>query len=178
MKILAICNNHNSLALLDLSQKIADFYPKIEIVAVCEQRLASDIEAKLKNSIKSELIIWSMDVSNEQLANLISIKYNIRNLFMKFYRYSIKAIKENRSNNGFLEIIKSSTHGQIFTEKYIKERIELAKKKAHEIIELEKPDVVFSISDRSHDYLESSLLWAAKQSNIKMTKMIKRKSQK
>ena len=58
--------------------------------------------------------------------------------------------------------------GFLLQEYLIYFRLEIAKKKALDILVDGAPIAVMTFSDRTHDYLEASILWAAKKRSIKI----------
>lgn len=169
MKILAVCNNHNSLALLDLSQRMAGVRPDLEVVAVCEERLSAAVESKLKAFTRSKVEIWTMGAGQSAGAGVAS-RASEPTKWRPLSRLKTWVIANtgNEPGKSLVALLRASTPGQLFAERYIAKRLEGAKRQALEIIDREKPTAVFSISDRNHDYLESALLLAARQRRVKV----------
>lgn len=169
MKILVVCNNHNSLALLDLGKKMADVWPNLELVTFCEEQFSVAIKNKLKDVTNSKLEIWTMAAGQSAGAGGASrAPQPTRSRAVSRLKRWATAITGNEPGKGLVALLKASTPGQILAERYIAKRLEAAKQKALDIIDREKPTAVFSISDRSHDYLESALLWAARRRGVKV----------
>ncbi len=169
VKILVVCNNHNSLALLDLSQRMAGDRPDLEVVVVCEERLSAAVASKLKGFPRSKVEIWTVGVGqrvDSDVASRLSEPKKWSPLSLLKTWASTNTGNEPRRSLGAL--LKASTPVQLFAECYIAMRLERAKRQALEIIDREKPTAVFSISDRSHDYLESALLWSARLRRVKV----------
>jgi len=167
VKILAICNNHNSLPLLDLSQRMARVRPDLDLVVVCERRMSVAVTTNLKPYARSKVEIWTMGAGHSVVSGVASRAPKPT----KWRRFSslktlINANTAYEPGKSLVALLKASTLGQLFAEHYIAKRLERAKRQALEIIDREKPTAVFSISDRSHDYLESALLWAARQRRV------------
>ncbi len=166
MKILAVCNNHNSLSLLDLSKRMADTRQDLEVVAVCEARLSAEVERNLKDFAKSKIYVWSLDGSSGVGDAMTEASSSKVGALGQLKKWAVAALAGRGRKLGAW--IKASTPGQMLAERYIAMRLERAKQISLGIIYREKPTAVFSISDRTHDYLESSLLWAARQRKVKV----------
>ena len=64
--------------------------------------------------------------------------------------------------------VMSSSPALVAREQLVYLRMKKYKAQAVALFEKSRPDVVLSLSDRSHDYIESSVLWAAKQAGVKV----------
>ena len=163
--ILVPVNNHLSFKILELCRRLSKENKLISIIAVCspgfyqcnvQKFSALEIEPKL-------LSISSVsDFQSRSLGALYSLKSRSE---MKLEENSrIKAWLRSAVSN----VIFSNSLFFYLRELLIRFRLKAHIRIARDLFDELNPTVIFSLSDRSHDYVESSLLYAARKKGIKI----------
>lgn len=170
VKLLVVVNNHNSLGIVEFCLGLGKLGEPVEVMVACDAKLdAAHAEYFEKNKIRRSVFHLDADVAGD--GRQFSVVAG-----MKKIENRPKSLRDNRKSDGFLSAIRSllvnatlsSSLFYLLRERYIFNRLRRYKKHTLEFIDEHKPDVVISISDRSHDYVEASTLWAAKQRGIKV----------
>jgi len=167
MKLLIVVNNHNSFSILDLCIQLRKYDPTISYETVCspeffqvncdrfERRsirpillgpktgLAADAEFKYETSLTA--VIWRIFHRVKNCRN-----GSVRSQLVKFM---------------FNILLQTSVYS-ILREFRIYKRLKNSQQIGVALIKKLSPDIVMSLSDRTHDYIEGSMLWAAKSSGI------------
>lgn len=173
MKILVVVNNHNSIGVIKLCLKLRELDPQVEVNAICSFQNKNIHGAFFEqNSVRCKVLdlTESPDVKDEKgkvvkrgfLKNLK--EYFLRKREQQNYSYG----PLERLNLGITRLIVASSAFNFLRERLIFSRMKRFQQKALEYLNDEHIDIVCSLSDRSHDYVEGPVLWAAKRSGIKV----------
>lgn len=168
MKLLIVVNNHNSLSVVDFCLGLRKFDDSVEVMVACDARLDTT-HAKYFDKNKIRRAVFHLDATEGERRFSVTAR-------IKKIESQSKSCQDTRKSIGFPDAIRSfsinaalsSSLFYLLREQYIFNRLGKHKKHALEFIDEHKPDIVISISDRSHDYVEASTLWAAKQRGIKV----------
>ena len=155
MKILVILNNHNSLTIMNLCFLLKKKFKEIDYFAVTDSTFFNTYKDKL-SKYDSPKIIFKKDNKKLKINNLSKI--NHRNNWLSTF---LKNIILNIS-----DIVKSSSFYLMIREFVITKKMNFYKNKALNLLQKTEPNIVLSISDRTYDYVESPILWAAKKTGI------------
>lgn len=162
MKLLVIANNHNSFGILDLCAELQRGDPALEVDAICvPEFLAANAGHFDKRGLTPHLLPTHTAPATRPSARMVS---------------GVKALEDQARSpftpNGsgrlnhaatFMAKIIFSTSAYSFAREWrIAGRLARQQKLARALLERLKPDVVLSLSDRSHDYVEGAVLWAAR----------------
>ena len=165
MKLLVIVNNHNCFGILDLCEALRRRDPVFDVRAVCTSEFFSANAAQFeKRGIVPHDVDGHADMSPPTGGSVFS---------------GIKMLEEqtreqHASAAGLAGRIRASLARFVFgTSAYglarewrIVRRLGGKQKRALALLGQLRPDVVLSLSDRSHDYVEGAVLWAARQRGI------------
>ncbi len=165
MKLLVILNNHNSFAILDLCVELKRQEPAIEVVAVCcPEFLAANAGPFAKRSISPEIL----DIHTAATTPPSTMLSGIKVLEARVRDPGVQggSGKLGRAATVMVKAIISTSAYSVAREWVITKRLKLHQKRAGALLAWLKPDVVLSMSDRSHDYVEGAILWAARAAGI------------
>lgn len=162
MKVLVICNNHNSINILKLCIKLKSFINNLEIVAIFSNHdLANDFYKKIefKKYISFKIITnqgvktknFSSDRNTSTGKRSNNIFQRVKNFIFSFISYFSQIV--------FLYKLR---------ELIISRRLKKYKAICANYLNNQNFDVLISMSDRTHDYLESPLLCEAKNIGLKI----------
>lgn len=171
MRLLIVVNNHNSIGLVDSCVNLKKYDKDIEVIAVCGAKL--DV-AKTKLHSNKDVGLKRLELAQSQTGANVKKRFSVVNEVRQLEKKIKDGAKEKKAS--LLNLIVSKLVGILFSsslfyfvrEKIIYSKLNRFKQKALKFIKEVKPDIVLSMSDRSHDYIESSILWAAKKSGIKI----------
>ena len=163
--ILIPVNNHLSFKILELCNRLSKENNTISTIAVCSPKFyKSNVQKFSDLGIEPKLLSISSvnDFQNRSLGALSSLK-------------SSSEMKQE-GNSRIKAWLRSVVSTVIFSSSlffYLRELLIRFRLKAHiriarDLFEGLNPTVVFSLSDRSHDYVESSLLYVARKKGIKI----------
>lgn len=165
MKLVIICNNHNSLTLLNLAYQMAVRLSDVKLEIIFEDRFLLAVK---KNTEK-------FPVGDVRLYTPLLVETHTDGVRAAIKKRKFKILALDRPLASSKKIINSLKHyfpettlGSILLEALISVRLFKAKQKALQFLESVAPAAILTVSDRSHDYLESSLLWAAHKRKIKI----------
>lgn len=161
MKILVVCNNHNSINILRLCLKIrSKLDQNIQITAISPSKDASN---DLCNKINSSELNFKVLLRNK-IENLENLK---KRTSIQTKKSFIRIFKDKLLKH-FPKIILNSP--LLYKIREIKIILQLKSQKRFILAFMKDHDfnLVLSQSDRTHDYLESNILFAAKSLNIKI----------
>ena len=152
------------MALADLCGKVLRGDVKAEIIAVCDatmaERFGDALEAK------------GCRIAMLDDGSVSAVQSQERQSFLARLYASFRSTAGNGRGSILARVVfnflLNTSIVQYLRERRITKRIALSKAQAGALLELAKPDVVLSISDRSQDYVESGILWAARKRNIKI----------
>jgi hypothetical protein len=165
MKILTIINNHNSYSLLDLCVALykIDSSIRVHIVGAHDQKEALS-ERCSKFSFMTFEIWEEIPTQNLKLGNRFLTNNNVN--YLESAKNIYRKLLKNELSKFLVKSLFTTSIGFIFIENYIYLKLQSKKLNARRIFINEEPQVVFSMSDRTHDYIESSILWEAKRSGV------------
>lgn len=163
LNLLIIINNHNSFKIVELIHSLQKVDPTISYKLVCESKYLPNIIKKLPH----------------ELNNIEEINNYFKFFFQKrITKNSSSNAKDSSTSNLSLKDNMLKRYIKIFLEEnslilFLKEiiihrRIEYCKTQAFKILQKNSYSAVLSLSDRTHDYVESSIQWAAKSLGIKI----------
>ena len=164
MIILIILNNHNSFSIVDLCADLQREDSTIILHTVCAPEFAKANTEKLeKRGLTPHFLDPREELnasSGSSYVNRVKVleqklrcTSNEEGLFAWFKR---KAVKHALSTSVYA----------MAREWRIVRRFREKQKQALKLLEQLQPDVVLSLTDRSHDYVEGPLLWASQKSGI------------
>ncbi len=158
MKILVVLNNHNSISILDLCFSLQKTYQEISYFSVMD----SGFYFKFKDLIEKH------DIENIIFSNrLQTLKFNrpkkINNEFND--QEKVSPFKKNILTQIKSKIFTSSTY-LFIREWIITTKMVYYKIKASKLLSRTNPDIILSISDRTYDYVEAPIHWAAKKKGV------------
>jgi len=168
VKLLVVVNNHNSLGIVEFCLGLGKLGEPVEVMVACDAKLdAAHAEYFERNKIRRAVFHLDADVVGDGRRFSVVAE-------MKKIEGQSKSVWDNSESNAFWDATRSflinaalsSSLFYLLRERYIFNRLRKYKKHALKFIDEYNPDVVISISDRSHDYVEASTLWAAKQRGI------------
>ena len=158
MKILVILNNHNCISLLRLCLKIKDSYKKdVSIIGMC---LTSSLAEKFHSILSNESINYKILSKNSVDDLNFSDKSNYTPKNNTFWISKFKKILNSTIFN--------STIFYKFREMIISHNLKLYKKTTKNYFSQNNVTAVLSMADRTHDYIESSILYNARLLKIKV----------
>lgn len=170
MKLLVVVNNHNSLSVVEFCLSLRKYNGSVEVMVACDAELnAAHAEFFAKNKIRPVVFhLGTNDGGNKRQFSVVAGAKKIES-------QSRSRQDSKRSDNLFgtvfsalIDFAVSSSLFYFLREQFVFNRLKRHKEYALKFVDESKPDVVISISDRSHDYIEASTLWAAKQRGIKV----------
>jgi hypothetical protein len=162
LKLLVVVNNHNSLGIVDFCINLKKHDESISVAVAC----TADIEAAHnaafeKNEIK-RLVVQPGRRKAEDKKRISEAKVDNAESESKHRGKTKGDSWATVIIRWLIGLASSSSLYCVLREQFIVNRLRRCKKTALKFIEDTKPDIVISISDRSHDYVEASILWAAK----------------
>jgi hypothetical protein len=151
MKIVVVVNNHNGLGMLEFCAGLKRFDPAVSVIAAC-----SPVTAHRDRAVYARLGVPVFTV-----APGIPVKPAIPDAPPPADRAapSVPA----RPPSALRRLIPRLPFYAWAREQIIHARMRALQKKVLAFFQAEKPDIVISLSDRSHDYPEATTLWAARQ---------------
>jgi hypothetical protein len=161
MKPLVIVNNHNSLTMVRICTEIADLGHAIEPVIVCDAAMVERCREALGGR-KGTVHVWGgarppADGSGPA-----------RRTLAQRIRAVAQALSGTAPGRVFVEVAKTSSAAQFAREINVRRKLRKAQVQAARIFEMFAPSAVLSMTDRSHDYPEASLLAEARRRAIKI----------
>ncbi len=169
LKLLIIVNNHNSIGIVDFCASLRKHAREIEITAVC----GSDVRVSDREAIKTKgIALQVLHLDNIECKG--NRQYSVVEGAVALEKKSVSNLEDGRTNpitkiiSRIVNVVFSSSLAYFFRERRICHKLEKYKEKALKLLNDLKPDVVLSISDRTHDYIESSILWAANNCGVKV----------
>ena len=164
MKVLVICNNHNSINILKLCIKLKTFLNNLKIVAIfSSSKLANDFYSKIEHEKYIYYkIISSQGIKSINFSNSINENTNIE------YRNKDIISKARELFSNVISYLSKNVFLYKFRELIISSRLKRYKTICYEYLYEEKFSLVMSMSDRTHDYLESSMLYEARNIGLKI----------
>ncbi|MDD5558627.1 hypothetical protein [Candidatus Methylomirabilis sp.] len=170
MKLLVVVNNHNSFSVMEFCLSLRKYDDAVEVMVACDAELnAAHVEFFAKNKIQR--MVFHLGTNGGGNKRQLSVVASAKQLESQSRSRSKSQRSDNLLGTVFSLLIDFALSSSLFyflREQFIFYRLKRHKKHALEFIDKFKPDVVISISDRSHDYIEASTLWAAKQRGIKV----------
>lgn len=170
MKLLVVVNNHNSLSVVEFCLSLKKYDDSVEVMVACDAELnAAHAEFFVKNKIRRlDFHLGTNSGGNKGQFSVVAGTQRLESLSR-----NRQDSKRSDSLLGtvfslLMDFALSSSLFYFLREQFIFSRLKRHKEYALEFIDKFQPDVVISISDRSHDYIEASTLWAAKQRGIKV----------
>lgn len=166
MKLLVIVNNHNSFGILDLCTELRRLDSNLEVEAVCAPEfLAANFGHFGKRGITPHhldpIIGASTGSSAKVLSGVKALEDQARSPELPgssgFFR---------RAANILAKVLFNTSVYAMARELRISRRLVAQQRRAVALLTRLQPSVVLSLSDRSHDYVESAILWAARSMNI------------
>jgi hypothetical protein len=170
LKILVVANNHNSIGIVDFCVKLKEIEKDIQVIVVCDSKFKNvnidffndrAINCKviqLRNSGDDEDKRFSIVNGTKELEKKTQSCTNKKKFFNPFKLMASKLVS----------LIFSSSLYYLAREMLIISKLKKYKANTLKLFKEIKPDVVLSLSDRSHDYTESSVLWAAREYGTKV----------
>lgn len=170
MKILVIVNNHNSIGIVDFCINLKTVEKEIDVMAVCDSNMeAANAKYFNERGIEREVVQLSKNGGNEK--KRFSVVNGAKELEQKTQNCNDKEKSINPFKFIALKLVNLAFSSSLFNfarEKSICFKLKKQKINALKLLKETKPDIVLSLSDRSHDYIESSVLWAARKYGIKV----------
>ena len=166
--ILIIINNHNSFKIIDFVETLKSSEPDLDYAFICQSSFVQKIKERLPNS-KKKVFVLDNDFK-----------------LSRFLKEKIRIVQETGSHGNDVENLSSTvswksklkTRLKLFVnelsvvlfikEQLIYKRIQFFKKKVDKYFVEYNFFAVFSISDRTHDYVECATLWCAKKRGVKV----------
>ena len=164
LRLLVVLNNHSSFGIVDLCTDLQRQDPAVTLNTVCTPEFAF---ANRENLLRRSLVPYFLDPSA-----VFGVEASSRTLS------GVKAIEQDaksmRNQGGMVAWFKHFVVRQILNtsvyalarEWRIIRRFREKQKQALGLLAQLKSDVVLSLSDRSHDYVEGPVLWAARKSGV------------
>jgi len=159
LKILVIVNNHNSIGVVDFCIDLKKLEPQVEVMVVCDSKIEST-NAEFFDDKGVSREVFKLD-NNKQSSVLAGAKELER-------QSKVYAINKQSLKSKLISLMLFSSLYSLAREIFIFSRLKKYKAYALELLKKLRPDIVLSLSDRSHDYIESSVLWSARKIGIKV----------
>ena len=164
LRFLVVLNNHNSFAIVDLCADLQRQDPAVTVDTVCTPEFAL---ANRGNFQKRGLVprfldpaaVFGLEATNRSFSGVKAIERDARS---SRNRLNIAA----RLKHFFVRQISYTSVYALAREWVIVRRFRVKQKQALNLLAQLKTDVVFSLSDRSHDYVEGPVLWAARRRRV------------
>lgn len=160
MKILIILNNHNSFSLLRFCKSLIEVSEQLQIISVCEKQFYEQNKVEFEYLGIKPLIFNSE--ATQTLNKNIAITTTATPLFQTAKQIIFNSLVTISS------LIQNTSIYMFAREWRIRKKLKISKYWAEKIIENLQPNAIVSLSDRTHDYIESSILWAGKKHGIKI----------
>ena len=151
MKIVVVVNNHNSLGTLEFCARLKHFDPAISVMAAC-----SALTARRDKAVFARLSVPAFVVTPG-----VTVAPKVPEAPATQVPATVPAPPQPQS--ALRCLIPHLPFYAWAREQVIHARMRACQKKVLALFETEKPDIVMSLSDRSHDYVEAATLWAARR---------------
>lgn len=155
--VLVVLNNHNSSALIDLCNQIRSVRPGLKTLAACSPAVEAGMRTRLKAEGLTPLLLGPPGGNFTASVNKMAETAGV-------------APGNARSRPSLMRRVLSwavnSSPGAFLRQKLIEYRLRVAKSVALDCLKKHRPGAVLSLSDRSHDYVEGPILWAARRLGI------------
>lgn len=154
MKILVILNHHNSFSILNLCLLLQKKDKKIKFFAVTDSKFLNIYKDKIDKYYINKIIFDNNDTEQKDVEKKENINQGLISILIKTFHHFSSSFLSN------------STLYLYFRELFITRKMNYFKKKSLSLLSNTQPELVLSISDRTYDYIESPILWAAKKVKI------------
>lgn len=159
LRPLIIVNNHNSATIVQICAAIADRGHAIMPLFACEPAMLQKARAAWGDRA-GEFIAWGEKKAGNRNRKPTQLS-RLQKLKALANRLSARPL-----GRSLVEFAKRTSPVQYAHERLIRANIRAARRTAEDIIMTFQPSVILAMSDRSHDYMEASLLVEARRIGI------------
>ena len=165
-KILVVLNNHNSFGIVDLCIDLSRQNTSIVVDTVCTPGFAMANMGNFEKRGLSPRFLepraeFGAEAPSPALSGFMAIEHDARTGTRS------KGVVSWLKTLAIKQVLNSSAYAAA-REWWIVRRFRQKQKQALCLLAQLKPDVVLSLSDRSHDYVEGPVLWAARKTGIRI----------
>lgn len=167
MRLLVIVNNHNSFSILDLCYQLIELDSSITLEAVCSEEFFNSNHTNFeKRNIQPKILgPITGSLKARDFKNTLSFRARFLDIFNSKRNAQDSSFK-SKLINSIYRIITSTSIYYLFREYRIYRRLINCQLISKTLIKKIRTEIVISISDRSNDYVEGSVLSAAKSLGI------------